>query len=521
MPDRLLEAYENVPYESKPIRLSHISSIEVIARLHGLTPPPSDRCRVLELGCASGANVVTMAASLPNSEFVGIDLVPSQIAAGQETIEALGLRNISLHAMSLVDVTRDFGTFDYIVCHGVYSWVPPEVQDAILRICSENLSPTGIAYISYNIYPGWHIRGMAREMMSYHDKAFLPPAERIARARSFIETIAGAANSGSAHGVALAREVEVLRGQGDVYLLHEQLEPFNAPVYFAEFARRAGAKGLRYVAEAKMASSGTEVPAWMNQVLDGDSDDVVRIEQYLDFARGGTFRRTLLCHDTMVPSRNPDAAKIRDFHIVMRAVPVKPSDEDARRSDGKAESFKSADDVVVTTNNPMVIAALRALLRAMPGALSFTELARRVDERLRVDLPPGFSDDGVNLHQGLEEAMLQCAAGGLVELLRHESPLSATVSERPVAFPLARHRAATGEVVPNLRHYAVETSGLERLILMHLDGTNTRDGLLEITERAILEGTLTTGDERPNRNQLAAAIDAALHRFALAAVLEA
>ena len=520
MPDRLLEAYETVPYESKPIHLSHASAIEVIARLHGLTPPPSARCRVLELGCASGGNVIAMAARLPNSQFVGIDLTPGQIAIGQETIEALGLRNISLHAMSLVDVTADFGMFDYIVCHGVYSWVPPEVQDAILRICSENLSPSGIAYVSYNIYPGWHIRGMARDMMAYHDKASLPPAERIARARTFIDTIAAAANQRSPHAQPLAREAEVLREQGDVYLLHEQLEPFNTPVYFAEFARRAAARRLRYVAEAKV-SNGTEVPAWMSELLDGQSDDVVRVQQYHDFASGGTFRRTLLCHDTAVPNPKPDAASIRDFHLVMRAVPAKPSEEDARRSNGTAESFKSADDVVVTTNNPMVIAALHALLRVMPAALSFTELARRVDERLRIDLPPGFSDDGVNLHEGLEDAMFQCATGGLVELLCDESPFWTVISERPIAYPLARYRAEMGGVVPSLRHYAVEVSGLERLILMHLDGTTTRERLLELTENAILDGSLTTGNERPSREQLAAAIEAALHRFVLASLLEA
>ena len=51
----------------------------------------------------------------------------------------------------------------------MYSWVPPDVQDAILRVCSRNLAPNGIAYVSYNTYPGWHVRMMAREMLVEHD----------------------------------------------------------------------------------------------------------------------------------------------------------------------------------------------------------------------------------------------------------------------------------------------------------------------------------------------------------------
>ena len=79
---------------------------------------------MLELGCASGGNLIPMALTFPDSRFVGIDLSREQIADGQKTVEALGLTNIELRHLSILDVDDSFGPFDYIVCHGVYSWVP-------------------------------------------------------------------------------------------------------------------------------------------------------------------------------------------------------------------------------------------------------------------------------------------------------------------------------------------------------------------------------------------------------------
>lgn len=459
-----------------------------------------------------------MAIGFPDSKFVGIDLAPSQVAHGQRAIAELGVTNLELRAMSIADVTRSFGEFDYIICHGVYSWVPPEVQDAILRVCSENLSPSGIAYVSYNVLPGWHLRRIAREMMLYQDNSALPSTERVARARSFAETIAKASGDESIYSAALAHEVELFKKHGDGYFLHEQLEPFNEPIYFSEFSARASARGLGYVAEARIGSNPLGTPPWVSTALGGQSADWIRVQQCIDFVQGTAFRRTLLCHDSLSPRPTPDPSALRDTHFLIRSVPVKPSDEEMRRSGGTAEAFRSPDDAVMTTNNPAVITMLRALLRAAPGVLSFKELEARVLERLQMDRPPGVVVDDSQPH-GLEAALLQCVYGGVVEIVHRPHPVGCVLSERPIAPTMARHHAAQGSSIPNLRHYMVEISGFERLILIHLDGTNSRDSLLSIVESAIADGRLSTGDERPDRANLASAIDEALGRFKTAALL--
>lgn len=151
-------SYDEIPYSDNCFPYTHPDHLATVATFHGLTPPPVRNCRVLELGCARGGNIIPMALGLPEGRFLGIDLSSRQIAEGRSIIEKLGLQNIDLQTLGITDIGENSGLFDYIVCHGVYSWVPDQVRDKILAICSENLAPSGVAYVSYNTYPGWHER---------------------------------------------------------------------------------------------------------------------------------------------------------------------------------------------------------------------------------------------------------------------------------------------------------------------------------------------------------------------------
>src|SRR5262245_10234755 len=121
--------YDEMPYDSYPYIQTHPSRLAVIATLFGMNPPAVEKCRVLELGCASGGNLIPMAEMLPASEFVGVDLSGRQIADGQRIVDALGLSNITLRHASILDVDESYGPFDYVICHGVFSWVPDQVRE--------------------------------------------------------------------------------------------------------------------------------------------------------------------------------------------------------------------------------------------------------------------------------------------------------------------------------------------------------------------------------------------------------
>src|ERR1700687_6319372 len=148
-------SYDLVPYESRSFVETRPDHLAIIATLFGLEPPAIDRCRVLELGCSHGTNLIPMAAGSPGSSFVGIDLSARQIAEGQKSATARGLTNIQFKHLNILDINESLGRFDYIVCHGVFSWVPPVVQEKIFSICVTQLAPNGIAFVSYNTYPGW------------------------------------------------------------------------------------------------------------------------------------------------------------------------------------------------------------------------------------------------------------------------------------------------------------------------------------------------------------------------------
>ena len=250
MSSNVATSYEELPYDGQAFSVTHPDALAVAASLRGMSPAPVETCRILELGCANGGNLIPMAYSLPSSRCVGIDLSPRQITDGQAVVDALGLRNVTLRAMSILDVGPDFGEFDYIICHGVFSWVPRVVQDKILEICKQNLALNGVAYVSYNTYPGWHFRGMIREMMNFHVQPFGTVQERVQHSRAFLNLMVKIWNHrdpDSTFGRVLKEEAEELEKERDSYVFHEHLEDFNEPLYFQEFIARAESYGLQYL----------------------------------------------------------------------------------------------------------------------------------------------------------------------------------------------------------------------------------------------------------------------------------
>ena len=162
-------SYDNVLYPSYTHPQTHPDRLATLATLFGLRPAPVATSRMLELACGQGGNLIPLAVSYPDSHCVGVDLSQRQIDSGQAVIEALGLTNIDLRPQSILDFPVDSGPFDYIIAHGVYSWVPEPVRDKILQICRDHLAPQGVAIVSYNTFPGWHQRRMIRDMMLFHE----------------------------------------------------------------------------------------------------------------------------------------------------------------------------------------------------------------------------------------------------------------------------------------------------------------------------------------------------------------
>ncbi len=496
--------YDQVPYHSDPFPHTHPSHLATIGLLFGMTPPEVETCRMLELGCASGGNLVPMAQNLPGAQFLGVDLSARQVEDGQKSITALGLANIELRHASITDISADDGLFDYIVCHGVYSWVPREVQDKILEISSRNLRPGGIAYVSYNTYPGWHMRGVVRDMMRYHVAQFDDPATKIRQARSLLDFLVKSAATGSeAYGKVLADEAAIVRKHSDTYLFHEHLEENNEPCYFHEFVDRAGAHDLQYLGEAEFPSMlARNFKAETFEIL--QAVPMLRQEQYMDFLRNRMFRRTLLVHKDVQLTRNIPVTRVRAFHL---AVTSKLEVTNPQLEQQSAVEFKSPRGTA-TVRLPVSKAALMHLTQVYPRSLTFDELfaaaldlagLTQIDEAQREALARDLSNDLTTIF-----------AGGLLQAWIVPPKFSDRVSERPVASPLARLQATASGRVTNLRHEPVTLEGFARHVITRLDGNHDRVELVHSIRQAMTTGEL----EVKHKDQRVATIDEqTLHRI--------
>lgn len=518
-------SYDELPYSDHCFPYTHPDHLAIMGAIYGRGTPSADRCRVLELGCAAGGNLIPMALESPRSEFVGIDLSARQVAAGRATVEALGLRNIALHAVSITDVDESFGQFDYIVCHGVYSWVPAPVRERILAVCAERLVPNGVAYVSYNTYPGWHGRGMARNMMAFHVRGSAGALDRVQSARDFLDDVLRVLpEKGSAYASILATERKFLRGVGNSYFYHEHLEETNHPLYFFEFMNDARAKGLRFLAEARTPGLGDNLPQEAQEMIDRWSDDDVAREQYIDFLCNRTFRRTLLCHASEPKRPEPSSDALATLWIGTSLVPVADAPDVA--SSAPEEFRKRDEEGRLTTNNPLVKTALVLLHRAHPDVVPFASLWKQVQDQLSSAGAAITATD--ESESALRGALLRCFQSNLVELHSRRPRYASQPNERPLAAALARYQAQQGGRVTNLRRRTVELPEFDRLVLAMLDGTLDRaaildrlSALVESDEFSIYEGDAPIRDLARVKTMIADELEPCLHRLAGFALLAA
>jgi hypothetical protein len=454
-------SYEEVPYANDPYRSSHPDQLATVARLSGLAPPPPDHCRVLELGCARGGNLIPMAAGLPQSEFVGIDSSPHQIDLARDVIGALGLRNIVVRSQDVLDLEPGVVPFDYIICHGTFSWVPYEVRDKILEIAGRDLALNGLAYISYNTYPGWHSRGLVRELMCYHARRYKTAADRVAAARGILQFVADSVSPRDPHYRGqLREELEYARQRRDSYLLHDHLETVNDPVYFHDFVELARLKGLEFVSEVQsnLVAHASFPPAVMKGLRDLSGDNL-EFEQFVDFLINRKFRQSILRRSDSKPAR---AARLEDLDglyvsSAMTSIPLPPP-------------FR---------NEPLLRSALGALNEIRPLSLSFESLLQAARARLTTP-PDGEAARLARDDQDLRADLLRAYTLKAVELATLPSSFVVELSETPVASPLARLQAQVGNTVTNLRHEAGQLSDFGRQVIRCLDGAHDRAAILQV-----------------------------------------
>ena len=515
MADSTRTTYDEVLYPSHTHSQTHPDRLATIATLFGMRPAPVDGCRVLELGCGNGGNLIPMAFGLPTSEFVGIDLAARPLAQGQAAVEALGLKNLSLRQGNILEVSADAGPFDYIIAHGIYSWVPPAVREKILAICRGHLAPQGVAFVSYNAYPGSHLRDMVRQMMLFHVRGFSDPQERVNQAVALTKFLAESQTNPDVYRQFMKDALEEILEHEEGHLFHDELAEINAPIYFHQFYQHARRHDLQYLGEADyFEMQNHQFTPEVCQALEQLSNSRIAREQYLDFLKCRRFRQSLLCH-AEVPldlTSKPELLTRFQFSSVARPVSQAPDIHSAT-----IEQFQGKKAASMETDFPLAKAAMLILGEVWPQALQFSELVARSRARLGVRGPLGEAKDDPEA-RALCEILLKSYGTGMVEVHTHAPPYATQVSQRPVASPLARWQVQQGDFVTSQFHISIKVEDeIGRYLLSWLDGTLDRKGIMNKLWR-LLESknalVIPDGDETTARREVEQQLERNLWKLA-------
>jgi methyltransferase-like protein/cyclopropane fatty-acyl-phospholipid synthase-like methyltransferase len=484
MSDLARTLYDDVPYPSGLYPQTHPDRLATNAILFGMHPACVERSRVLELGCNDGTNLIAMAYVLPESQFIGVDLAGQAIASGNEVIEKLGLKNISLRHMDLLEFPAELGRFDYIIAHGLYSWVSQAVRDKLLAVCGMHLTESGVAFVSYNVYPGAHFRDLTRGMMRYHAAKFPDVAQKIVQARALLKALADSKEEPEPYHLVLRSELERAAARSDAALFHDDLNAINQPVYFHQFIEHAARHGLQYLSEADLRAMQVDsyrgdVTAQLDKL---DPAGLIRREQYIDFLKCRRFRQTLLCRNGITLERSIESKRLYGLRCAANLTSASGALEAGSPS---PKVFRNPAGAELQTDRPVVKAALMCLATAWPQSVSF--------EALLNSSKTEFGSETVGerkMPEDLAAALLQAHLAGYVEIHSYRAPFVTGVSERPTASALARLQLEKNRVLSTLRHQSIKVDDdLSRNLIRLLDGSRDRSAVLAELSTLIKSGS--------------------------------
>src|SRR5262249_49411874 len=454
--------YDAVAYPGFAYAQTHPDRLWTVGTLFGMTPAPVDRCRVLEVGCGDGRNLLAMASSLPESTFVGFDLAGQPLAAANEMAVSLGLKNLSLVQRDLMAVGKEIGTFDYVIAHGFYAWVPPAVQQRLLEFCREALAPNGIAYVSYNAYPGSRLREAFREMMMFCVRGIEDPQEQVTQAQAYLDFIRRNLAFGSDHGSRMLEEMRKISQSGTGKVFHDELAEHYSPCYFHEFIERVAGHGLQYLGEADFFEMNIDTlpPEAIERLKAPEREGPPEREQSMDFLKTRAFRQTLLCRASVPLRRAPASEDLSKFHVSTRAHPVPPG-ADTSAPPGAVE-YRTRRGASMVTDSLVLLRMMDRLQKAWPGSVPFPELA-------------GLAKDASEAAQ----IVIQTYASAIVDLHPTAPRFMLQPSATPSVSGLVRLQIERSPIVTNQHHDDVKIDGdLAREVVRRLDGSRDRAGLL-------------------------------------------
>ena len=478
------ESYDDIPYESFSYPNTHPERLATIATLFGLNPPDFHKAKILEIGGAGGGNLIPIAILYPETQSLGVDLSSEQTAHAQREQKAMGLKNIEFRQMDITQKDKDLGKFDYILCHGVFSWAPQTVRDAIFEVCKNNLTPNGLAIISYNVLPGWGAVKSLREMMLFHVRNFTDPAQKIKEAKQFLNFLyENAATGNDTYRQIIDQERQLFNRANDSYLFHDHLESENYQFYLHEFVTMANKHDLAYVGECE--ASTMFVGNFNEQVRNtiGAINDAVLQEQYIDFLTNRRFRHSIVTSaaNGAKINRRVDADMLFEFFLEAR---YRPETLEPNATGGMKFNTIALVAKTFFETHDRITSIMFKLLADENRPVKFSELAEKLAKAENITKEHAydlFRLKGVPL-------ILQ----GFITLRLETVTFAKEISAKPRAFAWARHLAKQKSMgaVTNLKRETVSMQPFPKMLLTFLNGENTIEDVINLLTEAVKNNEL-------------------------------
>ncbi len=442
-------------FTSRPFRERHIDRQLLIGRFFGFRSPGLTELRVLELGSGTGAALLAQAEAYPEVFFCGVEIDEAAVAFAEKNRAQCGITNLRFKREDLQNLDRK-ETYDIILCHGLYSWVRPEVREALLPLIHSILTPTGVAFVSFNAEPGWNPRARLIERLSALDKPNNPIEARILAAREALRTITGGASSAQSDvSEEEKREASFLLQSGDGLFEHELLNPLACAETLAEFVSRARRAGLSYLGDARYYQLCLSEPPRA-----GD-DSLAAIEQ-----RSAGFVRplhcALVCRRAAEPEPKPLYSLVDDL-LVSSPLVYDPAGFDEMLTGQKLFRRPSGTPFPADEEHAQL---LHYLCDSWPRPIS---AAGRVSR----------------------DALCELFIAGAVDLHTSTLGIADGIPERPFVSNYARLELSTGDLVTTLRQEYVIFRALEREFMQTVDGKHSLSELSGVVRGWIEQGTIT------------------------------
>lgn len=491
-------SFEDVPYEGRVIHSARPESIAVEAWLRGIRVRHPGKARILELGCAEGANAGGIAYHLADATVVAVDYSRRHIDEARAMKDQLGLDNLTLHCASIAELPDAVGgDFDYILCHGVLSWVPEDVREAIFACLRDRLAPRGVGYVSYNCPPGWAMRGLVRQVLRANTRHRATPEAKLEEARALLELMASTPFTAHPYGAYMAGEAAETLQHRDSYVAHEYLADVNVAFGYGDILRLAGRYGLGFLAElSPVAHRGVEEK--LREVVAEITEDPIEREELADVLAGRAFRASLFVREgvELVP---PDEARDRLLDVALFVTTLHPVAPRPSLVDGDAEDLEDKDGIRVTVTHALLKAALIELARSFPAGVRFEELADRALALLHLRRSRAIDQGlGAEEREALRDDLLRLVSLRHLDLRLTEPPFALVAGEKPRVSTLTRFEARRADWVTSGFFEALHLDDAGRFFVELLDGSRDRDEIAAQLAATLAKHEVDVRDEGGN-----------------------